>query len=77
MFHDIIEGYSTPENETAQAHKDEWVTKLPRVLSMQLNRLRFEEGNAVKVLTPFKIENTIYPDRFMIQNHVESEKIRA
>lgn len=41
MSYAIIEGYNTPENETAQAHKDEWITKFPRVLSMQLNRLRF------------------------------------
>lgn len=54
-----------------------WISSLPKVLSHQVNRLRYENQNAVKVLTPFILEQTIYPDRFMIQNRSEIEKIRS
>jgi hypothetical protein len=43
---------------------------------MQFNRLKYENGNAVKVMTPLNIEKTIYPDRFMIENREQSEKLR-
>jgi hypothetical protein len=42
---------------------------------MQLNRLKYENGNAVKVMTPLNIEKTIYPDRFMIENREVSERL--
>lgn len=54
----------------------EWIEKLPKVISMQMNRLKYEGGNAVKELTPMIIEPTIYPDRFLVQNRDECEKIR-
>jgi hypothetical protein len=43
---------------------------------MQFNRLKFEDNNAVKVLSPMIIEKTICTDRFMIENRVQIEKIR-
>jgi uncharacterized UBP type Zn finger protein len=63
-----IEGYQTPEGDKTNAMKVEWITRLPKVFSMQLNRLQFEDNNAVKVLSPMIIEKTIYADRFMIEN---------
>ena len=54
----------------------EWIEKLPKVISMQMNRLKYEGGNAVKELTPMIIEPTIYPDRFLVQNRDECEMIR-
>jgi hypothetical protein len=56
--------------------KVDWITKLPKVLCMQLNRLKFEQGMPVKVLDPLIVEKVIYPDRFIVQNRQESEKIR-
>jgi hypothetical protein len=43
---------------------------------MQLNRLKFEEGNPVKVLSPLYVEPIIYADRYMIENNQEIMKIR-
>ena len=43
---------------------------------MQVNRLKFEDGNPVKSLNPFIIEPVLYADRFMIENKDQSEKIR-
>jgi hypothetical protein len=43
---------------------------------MQLNRLKFESGNAVKSLSPLNIEPVIYADRFILENREQSEKIR-
>jgi uncharacterized UBP type Zn finger protein len=76
MYQDHIEDYQTPEGEKAPAHKVDWITRLPQVFSMQLNRLKFEDNNAVKVLSPMIIEKTIYADRFMIENRTQIEKIR-
>jgi hypothetical protein len=49
---------------------------LPKLFSIQLNRLKFEDNNAVKVLSPLNIEPVIYADRFMIENRQQIEKIR-
>jgi hypothetical protein len=43
---------------------------------MQINRLKYEEGNAIKSLTPHNIEQVIYADRFLLENRDQSEKIR-
>jgi hypothetical protein len=47
------------------------------VLFMQLNRLKYEQGNAVKSLTEMRLESVIYPDRFLIKNKEQSEKLRS
>jgi hypothetical protein len=36
-----------------------------------MNRLKFENGKAKKMLHEVKIDKVIYPDRFMIQNQQE------
>jgi hypothetical protein len=38
-----------------------------------MNRLKFESGHAKKMLHEVKIEKTIYPDRFMLQNKHDVE----
>jgi Ubiquitin carboxyl-terminal hydrolase len=76
LCQNVIDGYETPENEKTQAIKVEWIEKLPSVISMQMNRLKYEGGNAVKDLTPMTVEPTIYPDRFMVKNRTECEQIR-
>jgi hypothetical protein len=43
---------------------------------MQLNRLKFEGGNATKQLDPLFLENVIYMDRYEYKNREISEKIR-
>jgi len=76
MFQNSIEDYQTPEGEKTQAIKVDWITRLPKVFSMQLNRLKFEDCNAVKVFSPMIIEKTLHADRFMIENRAKIEKIR-
>lgn len=76
MYHNTIEDYQTNEGDVSQAIKVDWITKLPKVFCMQLNRLKYEEGNPVKILDPMIIEKTLYVDRFLIQNREQSEKIR-
>lgn len=43
---------------------------------MQMNRIKFESGNAVKVNSQLNIEPIIYADRFLLQNKEQSEKLR-
>ena len=76
LYQDKIDDYLTPDNERAQAIKTEWIKKLPKMFSVQMNRLKFEDNNAVKVLTPMIVEPVIYADRFLIQNRAQIEKIR-
>ncbi len=68
MYHNTIEDYQTNEGDVSSAIKVDWITKLPKVFCMQLNRLKYEEGNPVKILDPMMIEKTLYVDRFLIQN---------
>jgi uncharacterized UBP type Zn finger protein len=76
MYQDQIEDYQTPEGEKTPALKVDWISRLPQVFSIQLNRLKFEDNLAVKVLSPMIIEKTIHADRFMIENLTQIEKIR-
>ena len=46
------------------------------MICLQLNRLRFEDGQLVKKLSPMSIEPVIYGDRFMVQNRAKIEEIR-
>ena len=46
------------------------------MLCVQLNRLKFEGGNAVKSYDPLNLENVIYMDRYDYKNQEVSEKIR-
>jgi uncharacterized UBP type Zn finger protein len=77
MYQDTVEDYQTPEGEVTLARKTDWITKLPKVFSLQMNRLKYVNNNAEKVLTPLNIEETIYADRFLIENKKEIEKIRS
>jgi hypothetical protein len=76
MYQDQIEDYQTPEGEKTPALKVDWISRLPQVFSIQLNRLKFEDNLAVKALSPMIIEKTIHADRFMIENLTQIEKIR-
>jgi len=42
MYHDTIEDYKTTEGDVTPATKVDWITKLPKVFCMQLNRLKYE-----------------------------------
>ena len=66
MYHDSIDGYKTSEGEVTKAEKSDWIVKLPQILYIQLNRLKFEKGEALKILDPLLIEKTIYIDRFLV-----------
>ena len=76
LYQNQIEGYQTPEGDTATATKVDWITKLPSVFSLQINRLTYVNNNAEKFLTPLNIEPVIYADRFLLKNREQVEKIR-
>lgn len=58
------------------ANKVEWITKLPKVLCIQLNRLKYEGGQVTKVLDPLDLEKVIHMDRYEFKNRQVSERIR-
>lgn len=49
MYQNQVDDYKTPEGERVTALKVEWLTKLPKILCMQFNRVQYEGGNAVKI----------------------------
>ena len=42
-----------------------------------MNRLKFEDGKTVKLRHKVKIENTLYIDRYLIENKEKTEKIKG
>ena len=66
-----MDNFELGEGVHVKAEKVDWVDQLPKVLTFQMNRLKFEGGSAKKMLHEVKIEKTIYPDRFMYQNREE------
>ena len=45
-YHNILEDYKGQDGENRNAVKVDWVSKLPKIFSMQMNRIRFIDGNA-------------------------------
>ena len=44
---------------------------------MQMNRVKFNEGNPEKVNSQLTIEQVIYADRFLLEHREESTKLRS
>jgi ubiquitin carboxyl-terminal hydrolase 25/28 len=65
-----IEGYVTPQSYTTDAQQEIWLTRLPKVLLFQIQRVYFDKISqcSVKKHSPFSIDTVIYPDRFMHDN---------
>jgi ubiquitin carboxyl-terminal hydrolase 25/28 len=65
-----IEGYVTPQSYTTAAQQAIWLTRLPKVLLFQIQRVYFDKVSqcSVKKHSPFSIDKVIYPDRFMHDN---------
>lgn len=71
-----IENFALEDNVFVRAEKIDWIQELPNVLTFQMNRLKFEQGKAKKMLHEVKIDKIIYPDRFMMQNQQQVEAKR-
>lgn len=50
--------------------KNDWIDKLPSILTMQLNRLSFDTktSQAEKSLHHLALDKVIYPDKFNFKN---------
>ena len=73
----LIEDYQRAvDGGVCEAVKVDWISKLPKIFSFQLNRIKFIDGNAEKVNSFTNIEKEIYADRFLMQNLEESSKLR-
>lgn len=74
-----IEDFKTPKGEVTRAEQEYWVTKLPSVLFLQLQRVYYdkEKKSITKIIRPVEFEKVIYVDRFMKENQEKSSAIRA
>lgn len=71
-----IKDFEVTEGKRLVAEKVDWLEELPEVLTFQLNRLSFKDGQAVKQFHKVPIPKQIYPDRFHYQNREEVTKLR-
>ncbi len=62
-----------------KAEQEYWVTKLPSVLLLQMQRVAFDKKTkmARKITNPVGFSKCIYVDRFMLENRAASSAIRA
>lgn len=72
-----IEGYVTPQGFSTSADQEVWLTRLPKMLLFQIQRIYFDSATQsnVKKHSFFRIDKVIYPDRFLYANkHLVSMK---
>lgn len=74
-----IEGYRTKQGHVTRARQECWITKLPAVLLIQLQRVCYDkEAKCTKKNSnPVKFEKVMFMDRFMIENKEISSAIRS
>eukprot|EP01022_Parablepharisma_sp_SALTPOND_P023425 TRINITY_DN494_c0_g1_i1.p1 TRINITY_DN494_c0_g1~~TRINITY_DN494_c0_g1_i1.p1 ORF type:complete len:1152 (+),score=161.70 TRINITY_DN494_c0_g1_i1:3596-7051(+) len=78
-YYNEIEDFQTPDGHVTKAEQEYWITKLPSVLLLQIQRVAFdkETKSIKKIINPVKFDKMIYVDRFMMKNRKESSIIRA
>lgn len=65
-----IEGYLTPKGFPTSAQQEIWITRLPKVMLFQIQRVCYdsESKSSIKKHSVFNIDKVLHPDRFMHQN---------
>lgn len=78
-FNAEIEGFRTPEGHETKAEQEWWVTRLPSVLFLAVQRCSYDaaSGSVKKVDCPVQFDRVVYLDRFMLENQQESRAARA
>lgn len=73
-----IEGYVTPQTYQTTAEQEVWLTRLPKVLLFQIQRVIYDKESqaSVKKHSVFNIDKVIYPDRFMHHNRAIGTSLR-
>jgi len=59
-----------------KASQTTWIDRLPDILTFQMQRTKFVDGNFMKMQHKHAIHTQIYPDRFMYSNRAEVEALR-
>ena len=77
-FEDEVENYKPDDVNVVEAKTQAWVAELPKVLIFLIKRVYYDKEKQIyyKDNEPFEFENVIYPDRYLIKNRAESEKLR-
>lgn len=60
------------EGESLHFKQTDWLEQVPKVLTLQMNRLEFKDAEPFKHRHKVAIDKTIYVDRFMYQNNEKS-----
>ena len=76
--HSEIEDFITPQGQKTAAKQDVWLERLPTILLVQVNRVKFDRttGNAVKLHSKFTFPKMLFPDRFLMKNKDLSSSLR-
>lgn len=78
-FEGAIENFRPNDKEVVDAKSQTWITELPRVMMFIIKRSAFDAEKKMhyKNNDPFEFEDVIYPDRYLIKNRSEAEKLRS
>lgn len=76
--HSEIEEFITPQGHRTSAKQDVWLDRLPAILLVQINRVKFDRaaGRPVKLHSKFTYPKILYPDRFLMKNKALSSSLR-
>ena len=77
-FEDEVENYKPDGINVVDATTQSWIVNLPKVLMFLIKRVYYDKDRQVyyKDNEPFEFEDVIYPDRYLIKNRAEAEKLR-
>jgi ubiquitin carboxyl-terminal hydrolase 25/28 len=78
-YYNDVEDFKTPKGATVKAEQEYWITKLPSVLFLQIQRVDYNKKTKglTKIINPVEFDKVIYVDRFMKENQEKSSAIRA
>lgn len=77
VFRGEVPDYQNDEDgDRYKASQTTWIERLPDILTFQMQRTKFVDGNFMKMQHKHAIQTEIYPDRFMYSNRAEVEALR-
>jgi ubiquitin carboxyl-terminal hydrolase 25/28 len=79
FFEDSLENYKPEGKEVVEAKSQSWIVELPKVLIFLVKRVAYDKEKKLyyKRNDPFDFEDVIYPDRYLIKNRAEADKLRS
>lgn len=69
--------YASDKDDTADMMQIDWIERVPKVLTLQMNRLNYSAAGLIKHKHRVTFDKQIFVDRFLLQNAEKSERISS